>query len=67
MLDLWHKNAVIYYLDVETYMDGNGDGIGDFIGLTQRMVLGQVVRFHVRKDLYRPELGLVNTVAINLD
>ena len=31
------KNAVIYCLDVETYMDGNGDGIGDFIGLTQRM------------------------------
>ena len=37
MLDLWYKNAVIYCLDVETYMDGNGDGIGDFIGLTQRM------------------------------
>lgn len=37
MLDLWYKNAVIYCLDVETYMDGNGDGIGDFIGLTQRL------------------------------
>lgn len=37
MLDLWYKNAVFYCLDVETYMDGNGDGIGDFIGLTQRI------------------------------
>ena len=26
--DLWWKNAVIYCLDVETYRDGNGDGIG---------------------------------------
>lgn len=37
MLDLWYKNAVIYCIDVKTYMDGNGDGIGDFIGLTQRL------------------------------
>ena len=35
--DLWYKNAVIYCLDVETFMDGNGDGIGDFIGLTRRL------------------------------
>ena len=32
MLDLWYKNAVIYCLDVETFMDCNGDGIGDFAG-----------------------------------
>lgn len=37
MLDLWYKNAVIYCLDVETYMDSNGDGVGDFVGLTQRL------------------------------
>lgn len=37
MLDLWYKNAVIYCLDVETYMDANGDGVGDFEGLTQRL------------------------------
>ncbi|HZG38927.1 MAG TPA: alpha-amylase family protein [Nodosilinea sp.] len=37
MLDLWYKNAVIYCIDVETYMDGNGDGVGDFLGLTQRL------------------------------
>ncbi|NJO74729.1 MAG: trehalose synthase [Leptolyngbyaceae cyanobacterium RM1_406_9] len=37
MLDLWYKSAVIYCLDVETYMDANGDGIGDFEGLTARL------------------------------
>lgn len=37
MLNLWYKNAVIYCLDVETYMDGNDDGIGDFIGLAERL------------------------------
>ncbi|MFW6359409.1 MAG: alpha-amylase family glycosyl hydrolase, partial [Chroococcales cyanobacterium] len=37
MLDLWYKNAVLYSLDVETFMDGNGDGIGDFEGLTKRL------------------------------
>ena len=31
--DLWYKNAVIYCLSVATYMDANGDGIGDFQGL----------------------------------
>ena len=35
--DLWYKDAVVYCVDVETYMDGNGDGIGDFRGLTMRL------------------------------
>jgi maltose alpha-D-glucosyltransferase/alpha-amylase len=35
--DLWYKNAVIYCLSVGTYMDSNGDGIGDFKGLTRRL------------------------------
>ncbi len=35
--DLWWKNAVVYCLDVETYMDTNGDGVGDFRGLTRRL------------------------------
>ena len=30
--DLWYKNAIIYCLSVGTYMDANGDGIGDFEG-----------------------------------
>ncbi|TFL20112.1 alpha-amylase family protein [Jannaschia formosa] len=37
MLDLWFKNAVIYCLDVETFMDRTGDGTGDFVGLTDRL------------------------------
>ncbi|WP_117191699.1 alpha-amylase family protein [Rhizobium terrae] len=35
--DLWYKNAVIYCLSVETFMDANGDGIGDFQGLGRRL------------------------------
>jgi maltose alpha-D-glucosyltransferase/alpha-amylase len=35
--DLWYKNAVIYSLNVGTFMDSNGDGIGDFVGLTRRL------------------------------
>ncbi len=35
--DLWYKNAVIYCLSVATYMDANGDGIGDFQGLIRRL------------------------------
>jgi len=35
--DLWYKNAVIYCLSVGTYMDANGDGVGDFSGLMRRL------------------------------
>jgi maltose alpha-D-glucosyltransferase / alpha-amylase len=35
--DLWYKNAIIYCLDVETFMDANGDGVGDFTGLSRRL------------------------------
>jgi maltose alpha-D-glucosyltransferase/alpha-amylase len=35
--DLWYKNAIIYNLDVRTFMDADGDGIGDFRGLTGRL------------------------------
>jgi maltose alpha-D-glucosyltransferase/alpha-amylase len=35
--DLWYKHAVIYCLSVATYMDSNGDGIGDFQGLMRRL------------------------------
>ena len=35
--DLWYKNAIIYSLSVATYMDANGDGIGDFQGLLRRL------------------------------
>lgn len=35
--DLWWKNAVIYCLDVQTFYDANGDGTGDFRGLSERV------------------------------
>ncbi|MDQ3709284.1 MAG: alpha-amylase family protein, partial [Actinomycetota bacterium] len=35
--DLWWKDAVLYCLDVETFADGDGDGCGDFTGLTDRI------------------------------
>ncbi|HMM85157.1 maltose alpha-D-glucosyltransferase [Azohydromonas sp.] len=34
---LWFKDAVIYELHVKAYADANGDGIGDFAGLTQHL------------------------------
>ena len=34
---LWYKDAVIYQLHVKSFHDGNGDGIGDFPGLTQKL------------------------------
>ncbi|MBZ8132312.1 alpha-amylase family protein [Afifella sp. IM 167] len=37
MLDLWYKNAVIYCVDVDAYMDSDGDGVGDFKGLADRL------------------------------
>ncbi|MGY1603681.1 alpha-amylase family protein [Geodermatophilus sp. SYSU D00815] len=35
--DLWWKTAVVYCLDVETFMDWDGDGCGDLAGLAQRL------------------------------
>jgi trehalose synthase len=35
--DLWWKNAVVYCLDIETFLDGDGDGCGDITGLTDRI------------------------------
>ena len=34
---LWYKDAVIYELHVKSFCDSNGDGIGDFRGLTSRL------------------------------
>ena len=35
--NLWYKDAVIYQLHVRTFCDSNGDGIGDFRGLTSKL------------------------------
>ena len=35
--DLWWKNAVIYCVDTQAFLDTNGDGVGDIDGLTQRI------------------------------
>jgi len=34
---LWFKDAVIYQLHVRAFHDGNGDGIGDFRGLIEKL------------------------------
>ena len=34
---LWYKDAVIYELHVKTFCDSDGDGIGDFRGLIEKL------------------------------
>jgi maltose alpha-D-glucosyltransferase/alpha-amylase len=35
--DLWWKNAIIYCVDTQAFLDSNGDGVGDLDGLTHRI------------------------------
>lgn len=35
--DLWWKTAVVYCLSAETFMDWDGDGVGDFQGIAHRL------------------------------
>ncbi len=40
MLDddpLWYKDAIIYEVHVKSFADSNGDGLGDFVGLTEKL------------------------------
>ncbi|MEU1603673.1 alpha-amylase family protein [Micromonospora matsumotoense] len=37
MGDRWYSEAVVYCLDVDTYADSDGDGVGDFRGLIGRL------------------------------
>jgi maltose alpha-D-glucosyltransferase / alpha-amylase len=37
MAERWYQESVIYCLDVETFQDSNGDGVGDFRGLIGRL------------------------------
>ncbi|MGH6739323.1 MAG: alpha-amylase family glycosyl hydrolase, partial [Bradyrhizobium sp.] len=34
---LWYKNAVIYEVHVKAFFDANQDGVGDLVGLTQKL------------------------------
>ena len=34
---LWYRDAIIYEVHVSTFYDSDGDGIGDFSGLTQKL------------------------------
>lgn len=34
---LWHKDAVIYELHIKAFFDSNGDGLGDFAGLIEKL------------------------------
>ncbi|HEX2164955.1 MAG TPA: maltose alpha-D-glucosyltransferase [Thermoanaerobaculia bacterium] len=34
---LWYKDAVIYQIHVRAFADADGDGIGDFAGLTEKL------------------------------
>ncbi len=34
---LWYKRAIIYQAHVRTFYDSNGDGVGDFPGLDQKL------------------------------
>ena len=34
---LWYKDAIIYELHIKAFFDANGDGIGDFEGLLQKL------------------------------
>jgi maltose alpha-D-glucosyltransferase/alpha-amylase len=35
--DLWYKDAVFYELHVKAFYDSNGDGVGDFRGLMEKL------------------------------
>ena len=34
---LWFKDAIIYELSVRAFYDSNGDGIGDFQGIIEKL------------------------------
>src|SRR5262245_29404155 len=34
---LWFKDAIVYQLHVKAFRDSNGDGVGDFAGLTEKL------------------------------
>ena len=43
---LWYKDAIIYEVHVRAFFDSNGDGMGDFRGLTREARLSAGPRRH---------------------
>src|SRR6266571_3272181 len=37
MDDFWYKDGIIYQTHVKAFFDTNSDGVGDFLGLTQKL------------------------------
>ncbi len=35
--DVWWKNAIVYCVDVDSYLDTDGDGVGDLQGLARKI------------------------------
>ncbi|MBP0438244.1 alpha-amylase family protein [Tianweitania sediminis] len=35
--DLWYKNAIIYSMSLDSFLDSDGDGVGDFHGAMRRL------------------------------
>lgn len=33
----WYKDAIFYELNVRSFYDGNNDGMGDFVGITEKL------------------------------
>ena len=50
---LWYKDAIIYELHVRAFSDSDGDGIGDFRGLTEKLTLFTALTV-VRRRTIRP-------------
>ena len=36
-VDHWYKNSVVYAVDVGRFSDSDADGVGDFVGLTEKL------------------------------
>jgi len=36
-MDRWYENGFVYAIDVNSFYDSDGDGVGDFPGLTARL------------------------------